>query len=191
MSVSNSTVAGVGLGANLLGGVFSAFGAGKTAAAQKSQADYNAAVSRVRAQIDTQNAEYSRQEGELQAQRYGLQAGQRMGQIKAAQASSGLDVNSGSAAQVQASQRTITGIDLDTIRSNAAKTAYNYDVQSSFDTAQAGLYTMVGQDATAAGAINIGSTILGTAGSVSAKWLQGTQMGLFGGQSGSNQLLGT
>lgn len=182
MSVSTSTIGSVGLGANLFGGVFSSFGAGKAGAAQASQDQYQAAVANLRSQIDQQNAEYAMQEGELQAQQYGLQAGQRMGAIKAAQASSGLDVNSGSAKQVQTSQQTVTNIDLDTIRSNAAKTAYNFDVQSTFDKAQAGIYTMAGEQASMAGMINIGSTMLGTAGSVSAKWLQGQQMGLWSGQ---------
>ncbi len=111
---------------------------------------------------------------------YGLQAGQRQAQIRDTQAASGLDVNSGSAAAVQASQKTITGIDTAQIRSNAAKVAYDYDVKSTMDLNQSTLDVMAGQNAKIAGDISAASSILGTVGSVANKWSAGTTSGLFG-----------
>lgn len=186
-----SSVGGIGIGSNIFGGFFSGMGAGKQAAAQSQQFKYEASIARLRNQIDIQNAGYALQEGELQASQYGMQAAQRMGQIKAAQGASGLDVNSGSPQQVQQSQKLITGIDLDTIRTNAAKTAYSFDVQGAFDTAQANLYDMASADALKAGMINGFSSAIGTAGSVSSKWLQGQQMGLWSGPSSSGGGLGS
>ena len=120
-----------------------------------------------------------------------MQAGQRMGQIKAAQGSSGLDVNTGSNVQVRASQQKVTGIELDTIRSNAARTAYNYDVKSTQDIAQANLFKLNAADAMQAGEIKAAGSILGTAGSVSSEWLSGQRMGLWGSSGGGGLGAGT
>jgi hypothetical protein len=56
------------------------------------------------------------------------------------------------------------------------------------DTNQATLDIAAGKNAAAAGDINAVSSILGTAGSVSSKWLQGNQVGLWGvsGNAGGN-----
>jgi hypothetical protein len=177
--MSNQAVAATAGVSTGLGGFFQAFGATKSGLAKEASDKYQAQVATLRSQIDLQNASYALQEGELQAQRYGLQAGQRMGEIIATQASHGVDVTSGSAKQVQQSQQTVANIDLDTIRSNAAKTAYNYDVQSVFDQAQAGLMGMAAQGEAAAIPLDIASSVLGTAGSVASKWLQGGQYGIF------------
>jgi hypothetical protein len=96
-----------------------------------------------------------------------------MGLIKATQGSSGTDVNSGSATQVQASQRTVAGIDNAQIRSNAARTAYNYSTQAT-------AYDNAAENVKSSEGINLASSILGTTASVSSKWLQGQQMGLWG-----------
>lgn len=178
---SPTSIGEVGLGSTALGGIFSAFGAGESGAAQKGMYDYQASVAEINSQIALQNADYARQQGEGQAQAFGISAAQRAGQIKVAQASSGLDINSGSAVQVRQSQKLVTDMDLNQIRSNAAKTAYDYDVQSVNFTNQAQIDTFSGQQAELAGDINIGSSIIGTAGSVSAKWLQGNQTDLWNG----------
>ena len=88
------------------------------------------AVARFIQQIALQNADYARDQGEGQAQKYGMGARQQAGQIRAGQGASGLDVNSGSAKSVADSQHIVSRMDMDTIRANAAKIAYNYDVQA-------------------------------------------------------------
>lgn len=169
----------VGMGATLAGGITSAIGAEKTGEAQQAAFNYQAGVARINSQIDLQNADYARQQGENEATQFGMKAGQQGAAIKAGQAASGLDVNSGSAVAVQGSQRTITSMDLSRIRSNAAKTAYDFDVRSTMDLDQATLDVMGGQNAKIAGDINATSSILGSVGSVASKWNQGTTSGLF------------
>ena len=184
----NAPVVGaIGLASTLFGGMKQAQGAAQMGAAQQGMYEYQAGLADINAKIALQNADYARDLGEAQAAKYGMAASQRAGQIVATQASSGLNVNSGSNAQVQAGNRLVTGIDLNTIRANAAKTAYDYDVSATAQQDQAQLYHMAGANAKAAASINVESSILGTAGSVSSKWLQGQQLGLFG---GSGQSLG-
>lgn len=180
-----SMIGAIGIGASAAGGIFQAFGASKQGQAQQQMYDYQAAIATMRSNVDKQNAEYATQQGEQQAQQYGMQAGQRQGQIVAAEGASGLNVNAGSAKQVQTSQATVTALDLDTIRSNAAKTAYNFNTQAVYDKAQAGVDVMAGADAARAGSINAGASLLSSAGSVSSQWMRASQLGMFSGTSGN------
>lgn len=185
-----SMIGAIGLGATAAGGIFQAFGASKQGKAQQEQYDYQAAVATMRSNVDKQNAEYAINQGEAEASKYGMQAGQRQAQIVAAEGASGFNVNAGSNKQVQTSQQTVTGLDLDTIRSNAAKTAYNFNTQAVYDKAQANIDVMAGQDAARAGSINAGASLLSSAGSVSSQWMRASQLGMFGAGSGSPQLFG-
>jgi hypothetical protein len=180
---SPSAIGGVGAGASLAGGLLSAFGAEKAGQATQQMDNYKAAVAQINSKIDLQNADYAVNQGEQQSLTYGLKEAQTMGTIRTSEAASGIDVNSGSASQVQASQRTIAGIDTTTIRSNAAKVAFDYDTKSVMDLNDSTLDTMAGINAKTAGDINAASSIIGTVGSVSSKWLSGKQSGLFGSSS--------
>lgn len=172
-------IALAGLGATIFGGILGAQGATQAGDAALQQNYYQAGIAQYNAAIAKQNADYALNVGEQQAQTYGLAEGERIGQIIASQASSGLDVNTGSAAAVQAGQKMVGGLDVTQIRANAAKAAYDYDTQSTQFTQQAGLYEMAGTNAVQAAKINAESSILGTVGSVATKWTQGQQVGLF------------
>lgn len=176
-------IAEAGIGANAAGGVLGAIGSEQSGEAQQGMYNYQAGVAQLNATIAKQNADYAINSGEQQAQSYGLQAGNRQGQIVASQSSSGLDVNSGSNKQVQESQKMVTNLDLTQIRSNANKTAYDFENQAVGFESQATLDTMAGKNAAEAGTIGAFSSILGSASSVSSKWLQGNQLGLFGNSS--------
>lgn len=175
-----SGIGAVGIGTSLAGGLLSAFGANQAGQRQQDMFNYQAQVARINSQIDKQNAEYARNKGEIEATQYGMKARQQAGAIRAAQGASNIDVNSGSAVDVQNSQRKVSQMDLTQIRSNAAKVAYDYDVKSTMDLNQATLDTMAGENAAKAGQINAMSSILGTVGSVSSKWMQGQQAGMWG-----------
>jgi hypothetical protein len=177
---SPSAVGGAGLGMSLAGGLLSAFGAEKAGQSQQQMFDYQAAVAKINSKIDLQNADYAVNQGEQQSTTYGLKEAQTFGQIRASEGASNLDVNSGSSTQVQSSERQIGAIDTTTIRSNAAKVAYDYDVKSTMDLNQATLDTMAGINAKTAGDINAASSIIGTAGSVATKWSSGSASGMFG-----------
>ena len=175
-----SALGGIGLGASLAGGLVSAFGAAQQGTAQQQMYNYQSAVAQINSKIDLQNSDYAINQGEQQATQYGMKEAQQFGQIRAAQGASNIDVNSGSNAQVQSSEREVGAIDTTTIRSNAAKTAYDYDVKSTMDLNQSTLDTMAGINAKTAGNINATSSLLGAAGSVATKWQQGSTSGLFG-----------
>ena len=181
-----ATLGMIGIGSSLGGGLLSAFGAKRSGEAQQQMYNYQAQVAQINAQIDKQNAEYALNQGEQQAQQFGLHAAQQRGQIIANQGASGVAIGSGSAAEVVRSQDLLTRMDLTQIRSNAAKTAYDFNVKATMDLNQATLDTMAGINARTAGDINAASSILGTAGSVSSKWLQGKQMGMFGAAADSS-----
>lgn len=174
----------IGIGASIAGGITSAEGAKTTAAATQQSYNYQAGVAQINSAIDLQNADYARAQGETQAMQYGMKEAQTLGQIKTAQAASGIDVNSGSATAVQASERTVGAIDTAQIRTNAAKAAYDYDVKSTMDLNQSTLDVMAGNNAITAGNIQAESSILGSVGSVASKWNTASTAGMFGGSSG-------
>lgn len=180
----------VGLGSSLAGGILSSVSAIKEGQSQSQMYGYQAQVSRINAQIDRQNSEWAQRQGDVEGQQYGLKAGQQFGQIRTAQAASGLDVNSGSAKEVQDSQRTITHMDESQIRENAGKVAYDYTSKATMDENQAGLYDRAASDAKTASYFKAAGSLIGTAGSVSSKWMQGSQAGLWGGSSGPIKLYG-
>ena len=77
-------------------------------------------------------------------------------------------------------------MDLNQIRSNAAKTAYDFRVTAATDEAQAGAYKAAGNNEMLAGVIGGVSSVLGTAGSVASKWSQAQQVGLYNSGSSSD-----
>jgi hypothetical protein len=172
-------IGAAGIGGTIAGGLTSAFGSFLQGESQKAYYDYQAGVARMNAIIAKQNAEYAVNVGEIQTQQEGLRGGQQMGRILAAQGASGLDVNSGSAKQVRESQVGLTRTSETSIRSTAAKTAYNYEVEGAGFTAQAGADIAAGKTSMTAGMIGAASSILGAATSVSSEWLRGQQLGLW------------
>ncbi len=181
-----------GMFSTFLGSLTSAFGGYEQGQSEKAMYDYQAGVARLNATIAEQNATYASDIGELQAGQYGWKAAQQLGSIKSAQASHGLDIRSGSAAQVQSSQKLVSETDMTFIRSNAAKTAYNYRNMAVQSTAQAGLDTLAGQNAASAGMLKAATSIIGGASAVSDQWLKATQVGMYGPSSGggTNQTFG-
>jgi hypothetical protein len=176
----SSIIGGTGLATSLVGGLIGAFGAEKTGQAQQQMFNYQAAVAQINSKIDLQNRDYAINQGEQQSAIYGMKEAQTFGQIRASQGASNIDVNSGSSAAVQSSERAVGAIDTTTIRSNAAKVAFDYQTKSTMDLNQSTLDTMAGINAKTAGDINATASILGTAGSVATKWMQGSTAGLFG-----------
>lgn len=178
------TLGAVGLGTSLAGGIMQAFGAKRQGEANAQMYAYQAQVAKYNADIDKQNADYARYVGERSAANFGLKQRQVEGQVRTGKAASGLDVNSGSAVDVQASARKVGQMDMATIRENAAKTAYDYEVKAVNDINQAGLYDAASSNAKSAGNLNMMASLISTAGSVSSKWMAGAQSGLWNGGGG-------
>ena len=117
-----------GVGGSVLQGVSSANAAG-----------YQAQIARNNAQIARQNAAYSAEAGSAQITAAGEKARQQQSEVRAAIAANGVGVNSGSAADVQASEREIGALDTANVGGRAANQVYGYQTQASDYTAQANL----------------------------------------------------
>jgi len=228
-------MAAIGIGANIAGGIFGAMGAKNKAkgdalniqgqmlqtmgqayqldmqaaeyGTRANMSDYQAGVAKINRDIALQQADYALAVGDVEAQKKGMEWRSAIASAKAYQASSGLNVNTGSAVDVRASMVELGTYDQTVIRSNAAKVAWGYDIEATQNEAQSALYTMQAgierMQATAAtegakitrqglgiqkqalgvaqeaGTIGVMSSLVGAAGSVASKWTQGTSVGLF------------
>ena len=181
-----ATIAGISLGATALGSLTSASGASFTGQAQANMYNYQAGVAQINQQIMQQNASWATEEGEVQAQQEGMKTRAQIATTEATQGAGNLDVASGSDARVRASELEIGEEDQALIRSNAAQKAYGFEVQGFQYSAQASADTASASNSLTAAKYNVTSSLLGGAGSVATKWLQGSQAGIFsGGSSGS------
>ncbi len=108
-----------------------------------------------------------------------MKSAQDAGTIKAKQAASGVDVGGGSSVAVQQGQKTVSDLDMATIRNNAARKAYGYTVEADIAGKQAELYTAASSNSLAAGNIAAMGSLISGVSSVSSKWLQGNQQGLW------------
>lgn len=95
---------------------------------EKSIADMNATLARIQGQQALETGNYEAAKKEKQTE-------QLVGSIKAQQAGSGTDVNTGSNALVRSSVSNSSAMDVLTIKNNAARQAWGYDVQAINDTA--------------------------------------------------------
>ena len=165
------------LGSTALGGIVGGKGQSQQYQAQQAMYYYQAGIALDNQQIEQQNAGYALQQGEQQAAQSGMQTRTQVGAIKAAQGASGLDVNKGTQPMVPAGQEQIGQINQATIRSNANKAAFDYDVSAFQYGAQATVDQYAAANAGSAAGIAQESSILGTAAGVSSKWLGFEQSG--------------
>jgi len=154
----------------IIGALTSAVGTGAGALAQGQSANYQAQVASNNAIIANQNATHAEQAGEEQAQEQSIKGAAAGGRIKAAQGANGVDVNSGSAVDVQASEREENKLDTENVFNNAQLQAYGYRTQSTSYEAQAGLDTMAAEDAPIEGALGATGGLLSNASSIGFKW---------------------
>lgn len=111
--------AGLMAGSSVLGGI-----------ASGNAANYQAQVASNNAQIARGYARYSAGAGATQIEEAGLKDRQQTAGVRAAAAANGVDVNSGSAADLQVSQRELGGLDQATTASRAAEAVYGYEAQA-------------------------------------------------------------
>lgn len=157
--VSLAVIGGIGAATTAVG----TLAAGSSTAAADS---YKAAVAANNAQLATQQSKLDIQSGEIAAVNQGLKTKAAVGQEKAAQGASGIDVNTGSAAAVRAGTAETGMLDALTIRSNAAKKAYADEVTAQSDTEQGVLDTYAGQSAETGAELGAAGTLLSGASTV-------------------------
>lgn len=153
-----------------IGAGVSAVGAIEQGQATANAANYQAQVARNNAIIAQQKADYAIQSGQQQAATQSMKGAATLGKIKANQAASGVDVNSGSAADVQVSQRELNKLDTDTVLNNAELKAWGYRTEATSDTAQAQLSDMQAEQAPIGAAFSAAGGLLSSASSLGGKW---------------------
>ncbi len=121
--VTLAVIGGVGAATSAIGTI----GAG---IAQSKASAYQAQIAKNNAITAGQNAEYATQAGQEKAQEQSLKNRDILGKIIAGQAANNIDVNSGSAVDVQATQRETGMLDVLQTENNAALQNYGYRTQA-------------------------------------------------------------
>lgn len=127
------------MGASALTSIVGGF---ENAAAIKSQGSYASSIARTNATLANLKAKQTLEAGDVAASRKALETRGAVGTARAVQGGSGVDVNKGSAAMVQSDINTAGGIDVATIKNNAARAAWGYQTQAIQDTSQAQFETL-------------------------------------------------
>lgn len=156
--------------APVIGAVAGVAGAGISAFSHIQQGNFAGQVADNNAVVAKQNADYAIEAGTVDAGTQSMKGAAKSARIKTATAANGVDVNSGSAAAVEASQKGVNALDIDTILHNADLTAYGYTTQQKDFEAQAD-QDRTGGVLSAVGDVlgGIGS-LAGDAPSLSLKW---------------------
>ena len=158
--------------------VMSMAGASRTAQAQADAANYQAQVARNNSILAQQQRDYSLQQGAIDESNQKLKTGQILAAEQAGFAASGVDTASGTPADVMESSAELGSMDALTIRNNATRTAYGYQVQADAATSQGQLFTAQAQNDLTAGNANMLASFIGGASSVADKWSKFKNVGL-------------
>lgn len=102
-----------------------------------SQGNYQSSLLRQNAALKNQAADEAVIAGNTSADWQRVKANQAIGTQRSVQAANGIDVNSGSSAQLQDDTAMLGELDALTIQNNAAREAYGYRVQANQDRANA------------------------------------------------------
>lgn len=176
--ISAGTMATLSLIGTGVSAVTGAIGAMSNAAAQRKQAEYQAQVARNNQLIAEQQGRAATEAGEARAQAQGFKERSIGGMIEAGQGASGLDLGSPSLTAVRESQSSIGRLNVENIMQQARLQAYGYNAQASNYGAQAGLYDMVGRQASTAGFLGAAGSLLSGASSFADKWARYSYQGL-------------
>ncbi|MBT2339534.1 MULTISPECIES: hypothetical protein [Pseudomonas] len=99
----------------------------------KQEGAFNAGMLNRNAALKEQTAQETLFAGDTSADWQRVRTGQAVGTQRSVQAANGIDVNSGSAAQLQDDTAMIGELDALTIQNNAAREAYGYRIQADQD----------------------------------------------------------
>lgn len=164
------TLAIASLAAGVAGAGTSAYGTYESGQATSNAASYQAAVAQNNSIIANQNAAYAEKAGTAQAEATSLKGAATAGKIKAAQAANGIDVNTGSAVNVRASQAETSQLDTETVLNNAELQAYGYRANATNYTAEAGLESTEAEQAPIGAELGATGNLLSNASSIGLKW---------------------
>lgn len=146
----------------------SAIGSYYAAGSKASSLSFQADMNNLNSQLAERQAQNALLQGERQIGQTSMKYGQLKGSQRAAMAANGVDLGTGSAAEVQASTDIAKEIDMNTIAANAARSAWGFRTQSVNYNNQALIERATGNSISPAG---YGfSSILGSSGNVAASW---------------------
>lgn len=165
-----------GVAASTAGGYYSA-------KSQKSAAGFNAAMAELNARQSEQQAQSALQQGKRQVAAITLKAGQLKSAQRAALAANGVDLGTGSAAELQASTDIMKAADAGTAELNALQAAWGYRMQGVNSKNQALMARAQARSISPFGAA--ASSLLGGAGQVANSWYGLSKVGAFGGGDSS------
>ncbi len=158
-----------------VGAVTSAAGTLTQGAATSANARYQSQVAENNAIVAQQNANYAAAAGSQRAGVASLRNAARVGAVKAGQAASGIDVNTGSAVDVQKSERETGQLSALTEENNALLQAYGYRAAAVSDTAQAQLLRGEAAQAPIGAGLAAGGGLIGNASALGFRWNQATK----------------
>jgi hypothetical protein len=153
-----------------IGAATSAIGAISQGMSSAAEARYGAAIASNNQIIANQKAAYTSAAGETTAYDVGLRARGKAGEQTAALAAEGLDVNTGSARDVRASQAGLNESEQVTTRADAALKAYGYRSAATSFGADAQLKRAEAPLDVGAGFLKAGGTLLSGASNLGFKW---------------------
>lgn len=151
-------------------GAMTAVGQFAAGNAKANAANYNAQVAIMNANQQKQNAVIASQSGSQQATMQSLKTRATIGAERANQGASGVNVNTGSAIDTQASTHEIGTLDAMTVRTNAAREAFGYQTAAVNQEAQATLDKYEAKYDREAGMLQAGTTLLSTGQDAAAKF---------------------
>ncbi len=153
---------------SLAGMANSAIGSYYSASSKSSSLSFQADMNNLNAQLAENQAQNALLQGERQAGQLSMKYGHIKGSQRAAMAANGVDLGTGSAAEVQASTDIAKEIDMNTIAANAARSAWGFRTQSVNYNNQALIERATGGSISPAGYGY--SSMLGGAGNVASSW---------------------
>jgi hypothetical protein len=154
--------------------------------ASQNASNYQAAVANNNSIVAQQNAVHAEQAGEVSAENQSLKGAAEGGKVKVAQAANGVNVNSGSALDVQVGERETNQLNTETVFQNDLMQAYGYRVQSENFQSEAALDKAKADEAVPAAVLSATGSLLSSASGIGGKWSGSLNANsLFGGGSPS------
>lgn len=153
-----------------IGAGLSAVGSISSGIAQSQAASYNAAIARNNQIAAQQNATYAIEAGTAQEEATGQKSAAQLGAVKAGIAANNINVTSGSAADVQESQRETGLLSEENVVNNAALTAYGYQTQATSYGAQSQLYSSQAASAVPSSLLAAGGSLLSNVSGLPSKF---------------------
>ena len=170
MCEPTTILAGISLATTVVGGVMSARAQQQQAAQQASHSYYQAGIARNNQIAANYAAQDAIERGKVDRAKAAIASKQRQGAQRAALAAGGVDVNSGSALDLQLETEALGNYDQLVAMNNAEREALGFRTQGANFGGEVGLHTSAAQNSLYSGKTAATATLIGTAGSVASKW---------------------